>query len=174
MSNFTPMSTKSIYDIAMDGIDGKRIDFSSFQGTKIMVVNVASYCGYTRQYTELQGLYEHFKGKLVVVGVPCNDFGGQEPGTEEDIMNECLLDYMVTFPVTKKVHIVTEDRHPLYQWLCDGRENGRSDFEVSWNFHKFLIDEEGRLVTMYPSAVNPGDERIIDWIRGENKLVVMQ
>ena len=157
------MNKPSIYDIKLDRINGDVIDLADYRGRKILIVNVASDCGFTPQYRELQEIYEALDGKMEIIGLPCNDFGGQEPGTEEEISNDCLLEYMVTFPVSRKVNILTKPVHPLYQWLCQASHNGQADYKVEWNFYKFLIDEQGRIVAMYPSSVSPSDGRIVNW-----------
>jgi glutathione peroxidase len=157
------MKVPSIYDFKLDRIDGGTIDLSQYKGTRMLIVNLASDCAFTPQYKELQDIFHALHGELVVIGLPCNDFGGQEPGTEEEIRNECMLEYMVTFPVSKKIHIIEEPIHPLYQWLCKKEWNGQADHEVRWNFFKFLIEPDGRLAAMYPSTVSPTDPRIVDW-----------
>lgn len=154
---------KSVHQFKVEGIGGAEIDFAGFAGKKVLVVNVASECGFTPQYQQLQELYEAFQDKLVVVGVPSNDFGGQEPGTNEDIRAFCTIKYGVQFPLTTKVSI-TNAPHPLYQWLTQKAENGVLDSEVSWNFQKYLLDEKGHLVAYFPSSVSPFDERILDWL----------
>lgn len=151
---------KTIHTYKIEGIDGKDLDFSDFKGKKILVVNVASACGFTSQYQQLQELAEEFKDKLVVVGFPCNDFGAQEPGTNQEVQSFCTLNFGVTFPMTTKISISTE---PIYQWLTQKSQNGVMDAEVKWNFHKFLLDESGQLVNTYPSSVSPFDEAILLW-----------
>lgn len=151
------------YKINIKNIAGDKLDLSQFKGKKILIVNVASECGYTPQYAQLEELYETYHEKLVVLGCPSNDFGGQEPGTEKEIVKFCQTNYGVSFPLTQKVGIKS-NTHELYKWLTQKSLNGQADFEVKWNFHKFLIDEKGNLVASYPSDVTPLDERIIDWI----------
>lgn len=163
ISNFTGMNIGSIYDLKLEAIDGGVIDLAAFRGVRMLIVNVASECAFTSQYKELQELYDSLGEKLVIIGLPCNDFGAQEPGTEEEISNDCLLEYMVTFPISRKIHILKEPVHPLYRWLCNKELNGQSDYEVSWNFFKFLIDPDGSIARMYPSTISPLDERIINW-----------
>ncbi len=128
------------------------IDFSAYKGKKILVVNVASECGYTSQYAQLQELYETFQDKLVIIGCPCNDFGGQEPGSADEIKDFCSLRFGVTFPLTEKLNIKSNPVHPIYEWLCSKEQNGTSDAEVSWNFCKFLLDENGQWSRFYPSS----------------------
>ncbi len=141
-----------------------------FKGKKVIVVNTASECGFTGQYAPLQELYDTYKDKgLVVIGFPSNDFGGQEPGSEEEIATFCQKNYGVTFPMMAKVSIKGDDMHPVYFWLTNKEQNGVMDARVEWNFNKFLIDEEGRLVKHLPSKVEPLDDEIINWVEGDAK-----
>ncbi len=151
----------------MEGIRGDEIHFDQFQGKKILVVNVASECGYTPQYQQLQELYDQFHKNLVVIGFPCNDFGRQEPGSNEAIEAFCSLQYRITFPMAAKISI-REKPHPIYAWLCSKEQNGVMDTEVKWNFHKFLIDEKGQLIRSLPSSVSPFDEEILDFLANNN------
>ena len=155
----------SIHEFSVEGIGGKEIDFAQFSGKKILIVNVASECGYTPQYQQLEELYEAFADKLAIVGFPSNDFGGQEPGSNEEIHSFCTLNYGVKFPIAAKVAIIQPPVHPIYQWLTNKTYNGVMDSEVAWNFQKYLLDENGVLVNTYPSAVSPLDERILDWVQ---------
>ena len=150
----------TFHDFTITSIDGKTINFADYKGKRILIVNVASKCGYTSQYAQLQELYEEMNGKLVVVGFPCNDFGGQEPGEAAEIQKFCQTTYGVTFPITEKVTI-KKDTHPIYTWLTRKAENGVMDGLVSWNFCKFLIDENGQLVHALPSNVSLFDDRIM-------------
>ncbi|MFT5168389.1 MAG: glutathione peroxidase [Saprospiraceae bacterium] len=151
----------SIYQFKVEGIDGNEIRFEDFKGKKILVVNVASQCGYTPQYQQLEELYKEFKNKMIIIGFPSNDFGGQEPGTNAEIKTFCTLNYDISFPMAAKVKI---NEHPVYQWLTKKTLNDKLDSQVAWNFQKYLISENGQLVTFYPSSVDPLDEKIIDWI----------
>lgn len=153
----------SIYDIKINDHTGSPLDLNAYKGKKLMIVNVASECGYTSQYGALQELYDLHKDSLIIIGVPCNDFGGQEPGTEEEIVTFCQKKYGVTFPITEKIGI-TSDIHPLYQWLTEKEKNGISNNSVKWNFHKFLIDKDGSLYASLPSGVTPGDDVVLDWV----------
>ncbi len=155
---------QSIHQFRIKDIEGKEFGFEAFGNKKILIVNVASECGYTPQYAQLEELYQTFKDKLVVVGCPCNDFGGQEPGSEADIQQFCTLRYGVTFPLTQKLGIKGKEAHPLYEWLSEQSKNGVGNFEVTWNFCKFLLDEEGRLMAFFPSSTHPVSEEIIDLI----------
>lgn len=126
------------------------------------MVNVASECGYTPQYQQLQELYEEFHHKLEIIGFPSNDFGGQEPGTEAEIQALCQTRYGVTFPLTEKVTIKGASPHPIYQWLTREEQNEQGNHEVKWNFHKFFLDEEGQIIASFPSSISPFDDRILD------------
>jgi glutathione peroxidase len=154
---------ESIHSFKIESISGEEIDFVGFKGKKIIVVNVASECGFTPQYEQLQDLYHAFQDRLVVIGFPCNDFGSQEPGTNQEIQAFCTSRFGVGFPMTTKVSI-KRNPHPIYEWLTKKSYNGISDAEVRWNFHKFLIDENGHWVAHYPSSVNPIDEVITNWV----------
>lgn len=156
---------QTIYHFKVESIDGESMDLSSFKGKKLLIVNVASECGYTPQYAQLQELYESFSEKLVVIGFPSNDFGGQEPGTDEEIKSFCSSRYGVTFPLTTKINIKGNDVHPLYKWLTQKSENGVMDAEVKWNFQKFLIDENGMLYKSLSHKVSPLDDEILQWIQ---------
>ena len=151
---------KSIYDFKVPALDGSTIDFASFKGKKILIVNTASQCGYTPQYEGLQKLYETYKEKLVIVGFPENNFGQQEPGTNEEIKSFCKKNYGVTFPMAAKVSVKGDDMAAIYQWLTNKAENGVMDVEIKWNFGKFLLDEKGNLMTHFPSKVTPMSDEI--------------
>ncbi|MCB0704014.1 MAG: glutathione peroxidase [Saprospiraceae bacterium] len=151
----------SIHQFKVTDIDGGEIDFKSFEGKKIIVVNVASQCGFTPQYQQLEELYQEFSEKLIIVGVPTNNFGGQEPGTNDEIRTFCQMKYGVSFPLSAKIDV---RESPVYQWLTSASKNGVLDSEVSWNFQKYLLDESGALVKMLPSSVSPMDESVLDWL----------
>lgn len=155
---------ESIHQFKIEGIEGEEIDFARFKGKKIIVVNVASECGYTPQYQQLQELYQEFQDKLVIVGFPCNDFGGQEPGSNEQIREFCTRRYGVTFPLSAKVSVKGAAAHPVYQWLARQERNGSPGGEVRWNFHKYLLDENGQLVKHLPSSAGPFDDDILEWV----------
>ena len=158
----------SIHTFSATDINGDLVDLARFKGRKLLIVNTASECGYTPQYAQLQELYNTFKGEgLVVIGFPSNDFGGQEPGDEAAIAQFCQQNYGVTFPMMAKVSITGEPPHPVYRWLTMKELNGVMDTEVKWNFHKFLIDEEGRLVGSFGSGTTPLDAEIIQWVQGQ-------
>lgn len=162
--------TKTIYDFKVKSLDGKDFDFSSLKGKKVMIVNTASECGYTPQYTELEQLYKKYSSRnFVVIGFPANNFGGQEPGTNEDIAKFCSKNYGVTFPMMSKISAKGDDIAPVYKYLTSKSENGMMDSEVKWNFQKYLINEEGKLEKMLPSKVSPLSEEITSWIEGKSK-----
>jgi glutathione peroxidase len=151
----------SIYDFKVQGLEGKEIDFAQFKGKKILIVNTASKCGYTPQYEELQQLHEKYKGKLVIVGFPANNFGGQEPGSNSEIGEFCKRNYGVSFLMAEKVSVTGEDTHPLFKYLtAEAKKLGVQDPVVKWNFTKFLVDEKGKLIKVFPSKVKPLSEEI--------------
>lgn len=155
----------SFYDLTVEGIDGNPIEMNAFQGKYVMCVNVASKCGYTPQYKDLQALSEKYQDKLVIIGFPCNQFLNQEPGSEEQIADFCERNYGVTFPLTSKVNVKGSEQHPVYQWLTSQDLNGDATHEVKWNFHKFVVSPEGKLIGSFPSKVNPMSEEITALIK---------
>jgi glutathione peroxidase len=157
--------SKSIYDFKVESLDGGQINFAKFKGKKILIVNTASQCGYTPQYAELEELYEKYKEKLVVVGFPANNFGQQEPGTNQEIKEFCKKNYGVSFPMAAKVSVKGDDIHPLFYWLTHKSENGVLDAEIKWNFNKFLLDENGKLLAYFPSKVKPMSEEITNYLK---------
>jgi glutathione peroxidase len=157
--------TKSIYDISLKGISGEDIDLNDFRGKKILFVNVASKCGFTPQYEKLQELHEKYRDKLVVIGLPCNQFKDQEPGTQEEILQFCKLNYGVTFQLTEKINVKGPDQHPLYSWLTRKELNGVRDSEVKWNFQKYLVDEEGNFIDVFYSVTSPMSNKITSLLK---------
>lgn len=156
---------KNFYDLKIKSLDGTQtINFATFKGKKILCVNTASACGYTKQYEGLQKLSEQYKNKLVIIGFPCNQFGGQESGTEAEIGAFCKKNYGVTFPLTQKIDVKGQQQHEVYQWLCQKNNNGIADYEVKWNFNKFLIDENGKFVAYFPSSTKPDSPELINAI----------
>ncbi len=151
----TARAGNSIYNFKVESLEGGTIDFSAFKGKKILIVNTASKCGYTPQYEGLQKLYDTYKDKLVIVGFPANNFGGQEPGTNTEIQEFCKKNFGVTFPMAAKVSVKGDDIAPIFSWLCNKKENGVLDAEIKWNFGKFLLDEKGILIQYFPSKVEP-------------------
>lgn len=154
----------SFYDFKMKDINGHEVDFSTFKGKKIMIVNVASKCGYTNQYAALQELYATHGDDIIVLGFPANNFGGQEPGSNDEIKEFCSTEYGVTFPMFEKISVKGFDKHPLYRWLSDPQLNGWNDKEPGWNFCKYLINEQGELIKFLPSSVAPLDEEILEFV----------
>lgn len=162
---FTTSGTKSLHDFKVKTLEGKDFSFANLKGKKVLIVNTASECGYTPQYKDLEALYEKYSSKnFTIIGFPCNDFGGQEPGTSTDIKAFCTKNYGVTFPMMEKVSIATS---PVYKWLTSKAENGVLDATVKWNFNKFLVDENGKLAKYLPSSVKPMDAEITNWIEGK-------
>jgi glutathione peroxidase len=151
---------QAIYDFKVPGLLGDTIDFSEFRGKKILIVNTASKCGYTPQYAELEDLYKANKDKLVIVGFPANNFGAQEPGTNEEIAEFCQRNYGVSFPMAAKISVKGDDMAPIYRWLTSKSSNHYRDSEVKWNFQKYLIDEHGKLVAVFPPALTPDSREI--------------
>ncbi|MDB4256281.1 glutathione peroxidase [Flavobacteriaceae bacterium] len=151
---------KSIYDIEINSLQGKPINLSLFKGKKILFVNVASKCGFTPQYKELQKLHNLYEESLVVIGVPCNQFGKQEPGNSSEINEFCQVNYGVSFLITEKISVKGKEQHPLYRWLTDKNENGRRNSSVKWNFQKYLINEDGELIDYYYSMISPTSSKI--------------
>jgi len=145
----------AFYDLAVEGIEGDTLRMSDYQGKYVLIVNVASKCGFTPQYKDLQKLYEQYADRLVIIGFPCNQFMNQEPGTEEEIQDFCELNYGVTFPLTAKIDVKGPNQHPVYQWLTTRELNGKTSHEVKWNFHKFIVSPEGKLIGSFPSKVLP-------------------
>lgn len=162
---FVFSQTQSIHQFKVKSIDGKIVDFAKFKGKKILVVNTASECGYTPQYEGLQKLYEAHQKDLVIVGFPCNQFGGQESGTEETIKEFCKARFGVTFPLTAKVDVKGENISPIYKWLCTKEENGVLDATIKWNFNKFLLDENGKMLAYFPSKTKPDSEEISNLLK---------
>lgn len=167
-SNILAGDISSFHDLTAKDINGKEYKMSQLKGKKVMVVNVASHCGYTPQYKQLQQLYEMYKDKnFIILGFPCNQFMGQEPGSNTEIMEFCQKNYGVTFPMFEKVDVKGADQSPIYQWLTKKELNKVEDSEVSWNFNKYLIDENGNYVKHHKSGVEPLDEEITNWIEGK-------
>jgi glutathione peroxidase len=156
---------KSLYDFTVKDINGFDFKLSQFRGKKVLIVNTASKCGLTPQYEELEKLYREYGGdKFVIVGFPSNDFAGEEPGTNQEIAAFCSEKYDVTFPMMSKISVKGEEIHPLYSWLTTAAENGVEDSKVAWNFQKYMIDEEGRLVGHIPPRKGPYCKEIISWL----------
>ena len=155
----------SLHQFTVETLEGKTFDFSSLKGKKIMVVNTASKCGLTPQYKDLQALYEQYgQDKFVIVGFPANDFLAQEPGTNEEIGDFCERNYGVTFPMMAKIGVKGKDMHPVYAFLTQKEKNGVMDSKVTWNFQKYLINEEGVLEKVISPRTSPVDPEVIEWI----------
>jgi len=155
---------ESIYSIKINDLNGNAIDFNNFKGKKILIVNTASECGFTGQYSGLQELHTKYGTQLVVIGVPCNQFGSQEPGTAIEIESFCELNYGVTFLLTEKVMVKGDDKHPLYIWLTKKELNGVKSSSVKWNFQKYLIDEEGNFINYFYSITKPMSSKITKYL----------
>jgi len=154
------------YDFTVKDIQGNDFDLSQLKGKKVLVVNTASKCGLTPQYEQLEALYKTYGGEtFTIVGFPANNFAGQEPGSNSEILEFCEQNYGVSFPMMSKISVKGDDMHPLYQWLTQKSKNGKMDSKVSWNFQKDLIDENGKLVDMVKPKVKPDDPKIINWIK---------
>ena len=166
ISLFITEDKSTIHDYKIQALDSDEvINLADYKGKKILVVNVASKCGYTKQYTDLQELSMLYEDKLVVLGFPCDQFLGQELDTEAEIKTFCTNEFQVTFPMTTMIEVKGDDQHPIYQWLTQKSMNGKGDYKVGWNFNKFLIDENGELIEYFPSKVKPMDEEIMKYLR---------
>ena len=156
---------KNIYQFTITDLYGKPFSFASLKGKKILIVNTASECGYTPQYKDLQELYEKYKSQnFIIIGFPANNFGEQEPGTNEQIATFCKQNYGVTFPMMSKISVHGDDMHPLYQFLTQKEKNGVMDSEVKWNFQKYLLDENGKLVAVFYSKTTPDSPELLEAI----------
>ena len=152
-------NSKTFYDFKINSINGEEINLSSFNGKTVLLVNVASKCGFTKQYDDLQKLYEDYREKgLVVIGIPSNQFGGQEPGTETEIKNFCETNFSINFPMTSKYEVKGDNAHPIYKWAKD--TYGKSTVP-KWNFHKILINKNGKVVDTFTSFTGPLSNKII-------------
>lgn len=156
--------TSGFYDFKVKTLEGTDFNFSSLKGKKVMIVNTASKCGFTPQYKDLEEVYEKYKGNLVIIGFPANNFLNQEPGSAADIRKFCTENYGVTFPMMEKISVKGNDMAPLYKWLTSKEKNGVMDSEVKWNFQKYLIDENGKLVDVIYSKDKPTSDKVIAWI----------
>jgi glutathione peroxidase len=174
------LTGSSIYDFKVPGLTGGTINFADYKGKKILIVNTASKCGNTPQYKELEALYEKYKDKLVIVGFPANNFGAQEPGTNDEIHAFCSKNYGVTFPMAEKISVRGDDIDPLFKWLVDQSSELAKTVPtttskdivwrkflqdpVIWNFTKFLLDEKGNLIAVFHNKVNPMSEEILKYL----------
>jgi glutathione peroxidase len=159
------LSQTDFYSLQADDINGNNVNFSRFQGKKLLIVNTASECGFTNQYEGLQKLYDEFGGSdFEIIGFPSNDFMNQEPGSEEDIKEFCEQNYGVSFLLMSKVKVKGDDKHPVYEWLTKKENNGVKDSMVKWNFQKYLISDDGELVDVVKTQTKPYSEEILDFI----------
>ena len=149
-----------IYDISINDINGKAVDLLAFKGKFILFVNVASECGFTQQYAGLEELHQSYKDNLVIIGLPCNQFGGQEPAAEREIQQFWTKNFGVSFLLTEKIEVKGDEQHPLYTWLCSKEKNGKSNSSVKWNFQKYLVDEKGEFVNYFYSTTKPMSPKI--------------
>ena len=163
------ISAETIYQFKVKDLYGKEFDFASLNGKKILIVNTASECGLTPQYKDLEAIYEKYKDlNFVIVGFPSNNFGAQEPGSNEQIAKFCEMNYGVTFPMMSKISVKGNDMDKVYQFLTQKSKNGLQDSEVEWNFQKYLINEQGELVKVLSPRVLPTDAAIVGWINGKS------
>ena len=153
-------NTQSIYDIQINKLNGESLDLATYKDKYLLFVNVASECGFTGQYDGLQKLFDQYNDKLIIIGVPCNQFGSQEPGTAQEIQTFCQSNYGVTFVMTEKVDVKGDNQHPLYQWLTDKSKNGKKSTSVKWNFQKYLIGQNGEFIDYYYSITKPLSRKI--------------
>jgi glutathione peroxidase len=153
--------TASIYDFKMTAITGEEIDFSGYKGKKLLIVNTASECGFTPQYEDLQRLQDLHGDKIVILGFPANNFGGQEPGSDAEIVTFCKENYAVTFQMFSKISVSGDDMAPLYEWLTDKSKNGWNEEAPNWNFCKYYVNEQGELMKFYASAINPMSDELL-------------
>ena len=159
----TIMSQNSIYDISLQSIDDKIINLSDYKGKYVLFVNVASFCGYTKQYSDLQKLHDKYED-LEVIGLPCNQFLFQEPFGEDSIKSFCSINYGITFPMTKKINVKGKYQHELYSWLTKKELNNKKDSKVKWNFQKYLISKEGELIDFFTPTTKPLSEDILKYL----------
>jgi glutathione peroxidase len=157
---------KTLHDFSARTITGELLDFSTLNGKKVLIVNTATECSLTRQFKKMQELYEEYGGDdFEIIAFPCNDFGSQEPGTNQQINEFCTKKYNVSFTMMEKISIKGDDIHPIYKWLTSSKENGTLDAKVIWNFHKFLVDGEGQVVESLSPITGVQNQRIIEWLQ---------
>jgi len=164
-SSLTLAGDPTIHTFKVKSIEGGTIDFSKFKGKKILVVNTASKSGYTPQYEALEKVYEEYKAKLVIVAFPSNSFNGQEPGSDREIQEFCKARFGVKFPLASKISVKGDDIAPIYKWLTSKTENGVLDATIGWNFSKFLLDEDGKMIAFFESKIHPDGEEILKYLR---------
>ena len=156
---------ESIYDLAINDISGNLIDLNEFKGKHILFVNVASECGFTSQYAGLEELHQQYKNDLIVIGLPCNQFGGQEPGAEKEIQQFCTKNFGVSFLMTEKIDVKGKMKHPIYNWLTNKNVNGKSSSSVKWNFQKYIVDGKGDFVNYFFSTTKPMSPKITSLLK---------
>lgn len=165
LSAFFSIAFGNVYDFKVDALEGGKIDFSKYKGKKILIVNTASQCGNTPQYAELEKLYKKYQKKLVIIGFPANNFGGQEPGSNADIKAFCSKEYAVTFPMAAKISVKGSDIHPLYKWLTEeAKAKQLAPEEVTWNFQKYLLNEKGELIAVFKPRTSPTSDEVLEAI----------
>jgi glutathione peroxidase len=168
METQKPVQSQTIYQFKVTDLYGKEFDFYTLKGKKILIVNTASECGLTPQYKDLEAIYKKYKDlNFVIIGFPANNFGSQEPGSNEQIAKFCQMNYGVTFPMMSKISVKGKDIHEVYKFLTQKDKNGLQDSQVEWNFQKYLINEEGKLIKVLSPRVLPTDSEIVDWINGK-------
>ena len=165
LTSFSSPSAKSIYDFKIKSLDGSTINFADYKGKTILVVNTASMCSFTPQYAGLEKLYEEHKNTLVIVGFPSDNFGGQEYKDDKDIKSFCQKNFGVSFPLTTRVDVKGDNITPVFKYLCNKSENGVLDAEISWNFNKFIIDENGNLIAHFDSKIKPDSPELLKYIK---------
>ena len=168
METQKPVQSQTIYQFKVTDLYGKEFDFSTLKGKKLLIVNTASECGLTPQYKDLEAIYSKYKDKnFVIIGFPANNFGSQEPGSNEQIAKFCQMNYGVTFPMMSKISVKGKDIHEVYKFLTQKDKNGLQDSQVEWNFQKYLINEDGELIKVLSPRVLPIDSEIVGWINGK-------
>ncbi len=163
--NMSENNNTDFYNFSLNSIDGEKIDFTQYKGKKVMLVNVASKCGYTPQYAELQELHEKHGDEIIILGFPANNFGGQEPGSNEEIASFCQKNYGVEFQMFEKISVKGDDMHPLYKWLSSKEQNGWNNDAPNWNFCKYIVDENGTLTHFFQSGIKPMGEEVLNAIK---------
>ena len=164
-SSINLIAQESFYDLKINSISGDSIDFNKFKGKYVLIVNVASNCGFTPQYKALEELYQNYKDDLVIIGVPCNQFGGQEPKNASEIKNFCEKNYGVSFLLSEKVNVKGENQHSIFKWLTNKSLNGNSNSSVKWNFQKYLVGKDGKLINYFYSTTSPTSTKITNSIQ---------
>ena len=165
LSKTIAAQSENIYDYSFINIEGDSVSMGQFRGKKILIVNTASKCGFTKQYEQLQELHKQFGDNVTIIGFPCNQFGKQESGTEEKIQAFCQKNYGVEFLMASKIKVKGKEQHPIYKWLTDIELNNVLSSEVKWNFAKYIIDEKGNFITHFGSRVIPTDDQIVSLLK---------